>query len=127
MSNECGRISQGNDHGIQGTDTLAYIKSQDAPKDRKVTCESVVCDYRPLKEEPWRIRLVVGGDKLPFELDTGSPVASMLETKLLANNVISDVVKGVSFLSYDLKDFFLATPMQRPDYMEIIWKKFLQI
>ena len=46
-----GKISQGNEHGIQGTDTLNYITVQHIPKDRKISYRSCVCDYRPLKEE----------------------------------------------------------------------------
>ena len=37
LSNEWGRLSQGNDHGIKGTDTLVYIQNKEIPKDRKVT------------------------------------------------------------------------------------------
>ena len=65
--------------------------------------EIFVCDYRPLKDEKWKFRLVVGGDKLPYELDAGSPAASIPETKMLAYSVISDAGKGARFLSYDLK------------------------
>ena len=48
----------------------------------------------------------MGGDKLSYEADTGSPTASLLETKLLVNSVMSDADKGARFLSCDLKDFF---------------------
>ena len=49
----------------------------------------------------------------------------MLETRILVNSVISDAGKGAQFLSCDLKDYFLATPMARPEYMKIAWKYFL--
>ena len=61
LINEWGRFSQGNDHGIKGTDTLVYIQNKDIPKDRQITYGNVVCDYRPLKDEKWRLRLIVGG------------------------------------------------------------------
>jgi hypothetical protein len=48
----------------------------------------------------------VGGDKLSYDEDTGSPAASLLETKLMLNSVISDAAKGAKFMSMDLKDFF---------------------
>jgi hypothetical protein len=66
--------------------------------------------------------LVAGGDKLPYDKDVGSPAASLLETKLLINSVISDATKGAKFMSCDLKDFFLATPMEDAEYMKIAWK-----
>ena len=77
-----------------------------------------------MKDEKWRVRLVVCRDKLSYELDAGSPAASMLETKSLENNVISDAGKGARFLSCDLKYFFFATPMIHLDYMKITWKYF---
>ena len=83
-----------------------------------------MCNYKPLKTEQWRVRLVVGGDKLDYDNDTGSPATDLLETKILANSVISSAKCGARFLSCDLKDFFLATPMASPEYMKIAWKYF---
>ena len=68
----------------------------------------VIIDHRPLKTEPWRVRLVVGGDKLLYEADAGSLASSLIETKILLNSTISDAEKGARSMSYDLKDFFLA-------------------
>ena len=60
---------------------------------------------------------VVGGDKLDCNIDSGSPTTNILEFKLLINSVISDHDRGANFMSLDLKDFFLATPMKNPKYM----------
>ena len=76
-------------------------------------------DYRPLTDEPYRTRMVVGGDKLAYFEYPGSPAASLLETKLLLNSVISDAHLGARFLSCDLKEFFLFSFMTRPEYMRI--------
>ena len=54
---------------------------------------------------------MAGGDKLNYDGDAGAPAASLLETKLMINSVISDAKHGAKFMSCDLKDFFLATPM----------------
>ena len=118
-SNEFGRLAQGNKYGVKATDTINFIPKSDVPHDRKVTYGSFVCDYRPLKDDPYRIRLVVGGDKLDYPNDPASPAAGLLETKLLLNSVISDAHKGARFMSMDLKDHFLASPMDRPEYMRI--------
>ena len=48
----------------------------------------------------------------------------MLETKLMLNSVISDATKGSRFLTMDIKDHFLATPMANPEYMKIPYKYF---
>ena len=50
--------------------------------------------------------MVVGGDRLDYFDDSGSPAASLLETKILINSTISDADKGAKFMSADLKDFF---------------------
>ena len=55
-------------------------------------------DYRPLKTEKYRARMVVGGDRLSNNDDPGSPAASLLETKLLLNSVIPDADKGARVL-----------------------------
>ena len=66
----------------------------------------------------------MGGDKLEYEFDAGSPAASLLETKILINSVVSDAKMGARFFSLDLKDFFLASPMKSPEYMRIAYKYF---
>ena len=77
LSNEWGRLAQGNDNGVEYTNTIEFIAYKDVPLNRKVTYTSFVCDYRPLKKEKWRIRLVVGGDKLDYNFDSGSPATDL--------------------------------------------------
>ena len=119
LSNEWGRLAQGNKHGVKATDTIDFIHRYDVPTGRKVTYGSFVCDYRPLKDDPYRVRLVVGGDKLDYPDDPASPAAGLLQTKLLINSTISDAKKGARFMSMDLKDHFLASPMERPEFMRV--------
>ena len=126
MSNELGRLAQGNIHGVKATDTIDFIPHRDVPHGQAVTYASFDINYRPLKTEKYRIRLVVGGDKLDYNGDSGSPAASLLETKVMINSVLSDAHKGARFMSCDLKDFFLATPMKNPEYMRINYKHFPQ-
>jgi hypothetical protein len=94
------------------------------PRVHKVTCGNFICDYRPLKTEPFRVRLTVGGDKLPHDDDALSPAASLLESKLIINSTISDADKGARFLTADLKDHFLAAPMKNNEFMRIKYKYF---
>ena len=117
LSNEWGRLAQGNDHGVKATDTIEFIAKSAVPSGRKVTYGSFVCDFKPLKEQQYRIRLVAGGDKLDYDDDPASPTASLLQSKLLLNSTISDAKDGARFMSADLKDYFLATPMETPEYM----------
>ena len=119
ISNEYGRLAQGNDHGVDYQDAMEFIPTGDVPKDRDVTYASFRFDHRPLKAEQYRPRMVAGGDKLSYGDDPGSPAASLLETKLLLNSVISEAHLGARFLSADLKDFFLCSFMKTPEYMKI--------
>ena len=119
LSNEWGRLAQGNKHGVRSTDTIDFIQKHAVPHDRTVTYASFVLDYKPLKSEPHRVRITVGGDKLPFEDDAGSPASNLLETKVLINSTISDASKGARFMGADISDYFLATPMKTPEYMKV--------
>ena len=62
---------------------------------------------------------MVGGDKVEYFADAGSPTTTILETKILVNSVISDCHKGARFMSMDIKDFFLCSSMKSPEYMRI--------
>ena len=119
LSNELGRVMQGVKDRIIGTDTMEFIKKEDIPRTKKITYANFVCDYRPLKAEKHRVRMTIGGDRLEYHEDTTSPAASLLETKLLINSVISDAKKGARFMTMDLKDHFLQTVMQEPEFMRI--------
>ena len=83
-----------------------------------------ICDYRPHKSETYGIRLIVGGDRLDCPNDTSPQAAYLLETKILLNSTIADAHLGYHFMTMDLEDFFLATPMARSDYMRIHSKYF---
>ena len=59
------------------------------------------------------MRLVAIGDKLYYEQDTGALAASILETKLLLNSLISVIKQGARFLSCDLIDLSSAHLWQK--------------
>ena len=42
LSNEWGRLSQGNIHGVEWTNTIDFISHTEVPSDRKVTYASFV-------------------------------------------------------------------------------------
>ena len=124
LSNEWGRLAQGNKYGVSSTDTIEFITKEQVPKGRDVTYATFVLDYRPLKEEQCWIRIVVGGDRLSYQSDAGSPATDMVETKIIVNSTISDAHKGARFMTMDIKDFFLASPMTRDEFMKVKYKYF---
>ena len=124
LSNQWGRLAQGNKYEVVATNTIVFISAKELPSDATVTYAAFVCDNRPLKDEPWRVRIVVGGDVLTYAEDAASPTTAMMETKILINSVISDASEGARFISLDLKDFYLASPMLTPEYMKVHISKF---
>ena len=72
----------------KGKENIFFIKKYQIPKDKKVTYINPVCDHRKSKPEPWRVRIVVGGNKLPYFHDAGSPAACHMNAKLIFNSTI---------------------------------------
>ena len=126
-ANEFGRLMQGvGMHSrkladyVQGTDTMRIIRKNQVPKGKAVTYGNFVCDYRPLKQEKWRTRLTVGGDKLSYDEDATAPSSQMTEAKLLFNSVISDHKRTrAQFATADIKNFYLNNPLSYFQYMKI--------
>ena len=69
LSNELGRLAQGNEHGVKATDTIDFIFKSDVPANQSITYANFVCDFRPLKSEMYRIWLVAGGEKINYAGD----------------------------------------------------------
>ena len=78
----------------------------------------------PAKNDKYRVRLTVGGDRLEYFNATAAPAASLIESKLLFNSTISQSSKNARFLTLDIKDFFLQTDMENCEYMKIHAKYF---
>ena len=64
----------------------------------------------------------MGGDRLIYLDDAGSPAANLMETKLLINSIISHAKDRSRFMSADIKNYFLATPMAQSEYMKVQYK-----
>jgi hypothetical protein len=125
-ANEFGRLTQGvMPHMPTGTETMRFIKHTDVPSDRKATYARFVCDERPLKTETKRVRITVGGDKIDYPGKVSTPTAELVTVKCLFNSVIS--TPGAKCLSADAKNFYLGTPMERPEFMRIPIKMIPQV
>ena len=55
---------------------------------------------------------------VPFDVST--PTVEMMTVKMHLKSVIS--TKGAQYCTIDLKDFYLNTPMERPDHMRMKMK-----
>ena len=118
-ANEFGRLAQGVGGRIKGTDTIFFINKDQVPADRwkDVTYVKFVCELKPNKAEVHRTRLTVGGDKIHYPGDVGTPTADLTLVKTHVNSVIS--TPGARYLTVDVKNFYLNTPLERYEYVRI--------
>ena len=61
------------------------------------------------------MRLTVGGDRVNYPYNYGTPTVYLATIKYLLNSVISTPL--AKFMTIDIKDFYLCTPMTRFEYM----------
>ena len=59
--------------------TIEFIRKEEVQKGRTFTYEIFLCDYRPLKSEPYRVRLTVGGYRLEYPDDASSSAGYLFE------------------------------------------------
>jgi hypothetical protein len=116
---ELGHLAQGIPGVSKGTDTIVFIARNEISFARlkDVTYGHVCVNYCPKKDDPNCTCLTVGGDRVNFPGDCGTPTVDMVTDKRHLNSDIS--TKGARYCSIDLKDFYLMTPMTRSEYMHI--------
>jgi hypothetical protein len=116
--NEIGPLAQGMPGRNTGTNTIVFIKKNQVPQNRAkdVTYSLITCLIRPGKiEEPNQTRLVVGGNRVPYIGDTGTPTVDLLTVKLLIKSTIR--TPHAKKYHHGHKDFYLNTPMTCYKYM----------
>jgi len=119
FGDEIGRLAQGLEGRVEGTNTIFFIHKHEVPLDRRkdVTYDRICCSVRPEKDKPNRTRLTMGGNLIDSHIDNGTPTAALLTVKLLFNSIIS--TPGAKFMGIDIKNFYLNTPMDRYEYLKM--------
>jgi hypothetical protein len=119
IRNKFGRLANGVGNRIKNpTNTIQFISKKDIPQDSRkdVTYGSFVCSVQPEKKEKNnRTRFTVGGDRINYPGAVATPTADTIVAKLLFNSVIS--TKGARFMTIDISDFYLMTPLKRPEFI----------
>jgi hypothetical protein len=64
-------------------------QTKNIPKDRNITYNKIVCDYKPHKKEKECVRLTVGGDRLDYSGDVATSTADITTFKILINSTLS--------------------------------------
>ncbi len=59
----------------------------------------------------------MGGDRVLYPGDVGTPTTDLFTIKILINSIISTA--GAKFMTMDIKDFYLNTPVARYEYMQL--------
>ena len=126
-SNELGRLCQGigrdatapTKQRVAGTDTFRPIKYENIPYDHRtdITYSRVVCEVRPQKEDPNRTRITIGGNRICYPGDCGTKTAALETVKLILNSTLSRPT--ARFACFDISNFYLGTPLDRPEYVRI--------
>ena len=104
---ELGRLAQGIPNTVHGTNTIVFIPKHDIPVDHQkdVTYGRICAHFRPEKDDPHRMRLTVGGNRINFPGNCGTLTADMLTTKILLSSIIS--THGARLMTIDVKNFYL--------------------
>ena len=77
----------------------------------------VVCEVKPHNEDPNHTRITVAGSQICYPGDISTPTSSLNLVKLIINSVMAR--RNARFVSFDLKNFYLQTPMERSKYVRI--------
>jgi len=129
-ANELGRLCQGVGEGtagpkkqrVAGTGTFRVINYDDIPQaKRSDICHTrVVCEYRADKDDPNRTRITLAGGHICVPYDVSTPTGSLELVKLMINSVLSR--ENARFAAFDVKNFYLDTPMKEPEYVRVLLK-----
>ena len=104
---------------MKGTDTFHVIRYNDIPPDRRngIAFSKVVFTFRPEKSDPNRTRITIAGQNIKYTGNVGTKNASLDLINLLLNIALSR--RGAKFVTFDIKNFYLQTPLDRPEYVRI--------
>ena len=116
FARELDQLAQGT-KDIKGTDTMFFIKKEATPKGCIVTYGRIVVNHHHQKEDPYRTRLTVGGDRIEHPWEKSCPTAGLTTSKLLFNSVLS--TDDARFFCIDIWHFYLCTPLDRFEYMRL--------
>ena len=124
-SNDLGRLCQLVDKGptstgqhTKVTDTFRVIRFKNIPRDqyKGITLTKVFCKFRTQKEHPNCTQITIMGNRVVYASDAGTKTASLDLCKLMMNSVL--LHKGAKFITYNICNYYLATPLDYPEYVK---------
>ena len=125
--NELGRLCQVIGKGtvppkkqsIKGTGTFKVIRFNDTPFDKQNDTfhTRVVCEYCPDKDDPNMTHITIVGGQILAPFDVSTPTGSLELVQLMINSVLSR--PNARFYAFDIKNFYLDTPMEKTEYIRV--------
>ena len=112
--NEFARLAQGYGE-VDGMGVVTFIAKQAMPDGKTATYARYVVDYRPEKDEPWRLRITCGGNLLEYDGNTTTHSASMETIKCQLNSIISS--PGARAASADISNMYLGSDLPEAEYV----------
>ena len=111
------------DRLVLETHTGTWIHIRDVPKDRVISYYNPQLTRKRRPEETcpggieYRVRGTYGGNRGDYKGPTAAETADITTVKLVLNSVASD--PEAQWLTTDISDFYLGTPMDTPEYMRV--------
>ena len=100
----------------EGTNTCHWCPKSKVPKHKKATYAQYVVDVRPEKEDPNRVRITAGGNRLDYFGETSTITASLETAKILINSVLSN--KNAKFMAMDISNFYIQNDLEDYQYIQ---------
>jgi hypothetical protein len=101
------------------TETTGFLPKTLIPQERRkdITYRQIICNYQSEKKDPYCTCITIGGNLIKYPNDCGRPTANLLTVKIMLNSIIS--TPGAKFMTIDLKDFYIMTPMVQKEYFQM--------
>jgi hypothetical protein len=97
--------------------TGRFISRSDMPTDRKAAYYNPQLKIKSKSDGmQYRVRGTIGGDQVHYPGITTAYTAHLETIRLMLNSVVSE---DALFMTADIKDFYLGTPLDRLEYMRI--------
>ena len=116
-ANEFGHLAQGVGGRIAGTERIRFIHHQEMPPTWRPTYAHFVCEIRPQKSKKEWTRLTVGGYLIDYPDPVTTRTCDLVTFKMHINSTLSRTKR--KYCSFDVKNFYLNTPMECSEYMKI--------
>jgi hypothetical protein len=108
--------------GQKGTNSI-FVMTHDEikliPRTQTITYARVIVDFRPQKADPHRIRITAGGNLINYPGELSTRTADLTTSKLMWNSVLS--TEGAKYMCLDIKNFYLSAPLDRYEYMKMLF------